>query len=314
MPKRTWPSSESDRQGQKEPRSTTKGEYLSLISLIRFILTQIPGRRSRWWVRSVSVLARNSQDSLGGENRSSPKRGRKAVSAHIVWSIRESTNALLIRWTAVCRGAVLKGLMQNKVTRTLAVAVDSRISRRSYGTLVNVVPFDPKEHHPADQVFCNIQQQFLAIDQTQWFLEVVSRLFSHIEGDMLTDQLRTRKSYQASQSAANFGRTSRIPMTTLKSNLSSLMQLYHPLAKMRPSKRCVPSNSREYQRSTDYLLGSTSKARYFDVSNTKSGWYVTMLRSTLACITKDADWSRKTSPWSSATEQLPPDEHRRCAF
>lgn len=54
------------------------------------------------------------------------------------------------------------------------VAVGHRIARASYGTLYNVLPFEASEHHAADRVWCDIQQEFLAVEQTHWFVKVVS--------------------------------------------------------------------------------------------------------------------------------------------
>ncbi|CAM1506541.1 Fc.00g061820.m01.CDS01 [Cosmosporella sp. VM-42] len=74
-------------------------------------------------------------------------------------------------WTAICRGAAIKGLVDNKLSKSIAV-VDSRIARLSYGTLYNVLPFEAKEHDPADRVYCDANQRFLAVEQTKWFLTV----------------------------------------------------------------------------------------------------------------------------------------------
>ncbi|KAJ4249431.1 hypothetical protein NW762_012286 [Fusarium torreyae] len=75
-------------------------------------------------------------------------------------------------WTAVVRGAVLHGMARSGLTESISVAVDSRVSRHSYGTLVNILPFDPKEHDTKDRVYCEGHQEFLAVEQTQWFVEI----------------------------------------------------------------------------------------------------------------------------------------------
>ncbi|KAF4966515.1 hypothetical protein FZEAL_10639 [Fusarium zealandicum] len=76
-------------------------------------------------------------------------------------------------WTAVTRGAVLHGLAQTKLTNSISVAVDSRISRFSYGTLVNILPFDKDDHDSKDRVYCEEHQEFLAVEQTSWHVEIV---------------------------------------------------------------------------------------------------------------------------------------------
>ncbi|KAF4959813.1 hypothetical protein FGADI_1315 [Fusarium gaditjirri] len=75
-------------------------------------------------------------------------------------------------WTAVLRGAVLHGLARTNHTSSITVAVSSRVSRHSYGTLVNILPFDAKEHDAKDRVWDDDQQEFLAVEQTRWFVEI----------------------------------------------------------------------------------------------------------------------------------------------
>ncbi|KAF4338548.1 heat shock 70 kDa 12B [Fusarium beomiforme] len=75
-------------------------------------------------------------------------------------------------WTAVLRGAVLHGLAQTNMTDSITVAVASRVSRHSYGTLVNILPFDSKEHDSKDRVWDEVHQEFLAVEQTEWFVEI----------------------------------------------------------------------------------------------------------------------------------------------
>ncbi|KAH7228787.1 hypothetical protein BKA60DRAFT_603167 [Fusarium oxysporum] len=75
-------------------------------------------------------------------------------------------------WTAVLRGAVLHGLARTNHTSSITVAVASRVSRHSYGTLVNILPFDAKEHDAKDRVWDDGQQEFLAVEQTRWFVEI----------------------------------------------------------------------------------------------------------------------------------------------
>ncbi|KAH7329328.1 hypothetical protein B0I35DRAFT_473943 [Stachybotrys elegans] len=75
-------------------------------------------------------------------------------------------------WTAICRGAVMHGQRLEKLNEGLSITVDSRIARASIGTLTNILPWDPELHRTADKSWCHIQQDFLAVDQTQWFLEI----------------------------------------------------------------------------------------------------------------------------------------------
>lgn len=82
----------------------------------------------------------------------------------------------------MARGAVTKGLTTNNLSHSIAVAVQSRIARASYGTLVNIVPFEAEEHEACDRVWCAVQQVFVAVDQTQWFLEIVSYACKSVPG------------------------------------------------------------------------------------------------------------------------------------
>ncbi|KAG5788843.1 hypothetical protein H9Q69_012092 [Fusarium xylarioides] len=65
-------------------------------------------------------------------------------------------------WTAVLRGAVLHGLARTNHASSIKVTVASRVSRHSYGTLVNISPFDPKDHDAKDRAWDAGLQEFLA--------------------------------------------------------------------------------------------------------------------------------------------------------
>ncbi|KAF5020932.1 hypothetical protein F66182_7037 [Fusarium sp. NRRL 66182] len=82
-------------------------------------------------------------------------------------------------WTAVLRGVVLHGLARTGLTDSISVAVQSRISRHSYGTLVNILPFDADEHDPKDRVYCQEHQEFLAVEQTKWFVRIGESVSTH---------------------------------------------------------------------------------------------------------------------------------------
>ncbi|KAF5576475.1 heat shock 70 kDa 12B [Fusarium pseudocircinatum] len=82
-------------------------------------------------------------------------------------------------WTTVLRGAVLHGLARTNHTSSIKVTVASRVSRHSYGTLVNISPFDPKEHDAKDRVWDAVLEEFLAVEQTQWFVEIGSSVSAY---------------------------------------------------------------------------------------------------------------------------------------
>ncbi|EEU45996.1 uncharacterized protein NECHADRAFT_79049 [Fusarium vanettenii 77-13-4] len=61
-------------------------------------------------------------------------------------------------WTAVVRGAVYHGLVRSNMTDNINVSIESRISRYSYGTLVNAMPFDATMHEQEDRFYCSANQ------------------------------------------------------------------------------------------------------------------------------------------------------------
>ncbi|RCI14700.1 hypothetical protein L249_6937 [Ophiocordyceps polyrhachis-furcata BCC 54312] len=74
------------------------------------------------------------------------------------------------RWTAVCRGALLRGLSQTSSNPW--ATIDARIARASYGTTVNILPWTFGEHDARDREWCPLEGDFLAMNQVQWFIEM----------------------------------------------------------------------------------------------------------------------------------------------
>ncbi|KAK4079305.1 hypothetical protein Trihar35433_410 [Trichoderma harzianum] len=72
-------------------------------------------------------------------------------------------------WTAVCRGAAIRGL--EKSDNTADSVIYSRIARASYGTMCNV-PWCEGKHDGRDKEFCPITEEDIAADQTSWFLRI----------------------------------------------------------------------------------------------------------------------------------------------
>ncbi|KAL2694137.1 hypothetical protein Neosp_000709 [[Neocosmospora] mangrovei] len=82
-------------------------------------------------------------------------------------------------WTAVVRGAVHHGLVRSNLTDNINVSIESRVSRYSYGTLVNAMPFDEKMHRQEDRFFCSANQAWLAANQTMWFVDINETVSAH---------------------------------------------------------------------------------------------------------------------------------------
>ncbi|RDA94398.1 hypothetical protein CP533_2260 [Ophiocordyceps camponoti-saundersi (nom. inval.)] len=71
-------------------------------------------------------------------------------------------------WTAVCRGALLRGLSQTCANPW--ATVDARVARASYGTTVNILPWTMGEHDARDREWCPLEREYLAVNQVQWFI------------------------------------------------------------------------------------------------------------------------------------------------
>ncbi|RSM02208.1 hypothetical protein CEP52_008083 [Fusarium oligoseptatum] len=82
-------------------------------------------------------------------------------------------------WTAVVRGAVYHGLLRSNMSDNLSVSVESRVSRYSYGTLVNAMPFDATMHEQEDRFYCSANQAWLAGNQTMWFVDINETVSAH---------------------------------------------------------------------------------------------------------------------------------------
>lgn len=134
------------------------------------------------------------------------------------------------------RGAVLHGLARTNHTSSITVAVASRVSRHSYGTLVNILPFDAKEHDAKDRVWDDGQQEFLAVEQTRWFVEIVSQMGPFM---LISNFSRVTLSLRMTPFVHPSGRTSRAPTRISKSTSLPRTLLLPRLARTIPSSLCA---------------------------------------------------------------------------
>lgn len=74
----------------------------------------------------------------------------------------------------MCRGAVIKGLTKGQLCESLSVAVETRIARASYGTVMDIMPWT-SDYDARDKQPCPVSGGFLAIEQAHWFLRIVSQ-------------------------------------------------------------------------------------------------------------------------------------------
>lgn len=84
--------------------------------------------------------------------------------------------------TAICRGAVYKGFLDNLTTLTslssekLPIKVTSTISRSSYGSKFKC-GFTTGTHEEADKIWDEDEYRYMAENQMQWYLKRVSVIF-----------------------------------------------------------------------------------------------------------------------------------------
>ncbi|KAF4416404.1 hypothetical protein FACUT_12593 [Fusarium acutatum] len=73
-------------------------------------------------------------------------------------------------WTAICRGAVVQGLLRHDASLSLGLNVEARVARMSYG-IKYPIAFIAGKHKKVNKVWINDEQQHHADNQMQWFLK-----------------------------------------------------------------------------------------------------------------------------------------------
>ncbi|KAK6206224.1 hypothetical protein QIS74_13643 [Colletotrichum tabaci] len=73
-------------------------------------------------------------------------------------------------WSAICRGAVMRGLTRLKPATDLEVSVQSRIARVSYGTVFKQA-YDPHYHLSVDKIWDEFEMKWMARNQVKWYLK-----------------------------------------------------------------------------------------------------------------------------------------------
>ena len=61
-----------------------------------------------------------------------------------------------------------------RISDAPSFAVESRIARRSIGTVCTFEEFDPQRHLPEDRRYCPVEDVYVADSQMSWFVEAVS--------------------------------------------------------------------------------------------------------------------------------------------
>ena len=75
-------------------------------------------------------------------------------------------------WTAICRGAVIRGLSDAEIKSQTQSLVVSRVSRINYGILFTA-PFDEEKHDERDRVWDEDELRWRANNQMDWYLKKV---------------------------------------------------------------------------------------------------------------------------------------------
>ena len=90
---------------------------------------------------------------------------QKLETGHVEHNPRFEVQQAANAWTAVVRGAVLRGLEGEEI-------VISRQSRRHYGISTRK-PFDPSVHPDSCAVYDDLKEQWMATDRMKWFIRYV---------------------------------------------------------------------------------------------------------------------------------------------
>ncbi|KAF9878266.1 hypothetical protein CkaCkLH20_04304 [Colletotrichum karsti] len=73
-------------------------------------------------------------------------------------------------WSAICRGAVIRGLSQLNRVPDFSVKVESRIARVNYGTNFYTT-YNPSVHLAIDRAWDEIEMKWVARNQMEWYLK-----------------------------------------------------------------------------------------------------------------------------------------------
>ncbi|KAF9769155.1 hypothetical protein IL306_013482 [Fusarium sp. DS 682] len=73
-------------------------------------------------------------------------------------------------WTAICRGAVVQGLLRHDPSLGVGVNVEAQVARMSYGIRYRT-PFIVGKHKKVDKVWNEEAQEYKAENQMKWFLK-----------------------------------------------------------------------------------------------------------------------------------------------
>ncbi|OBS27025.1 hypothetical protein FPOA_00966 [Fusarium poae] len=143
----------------------------------------------------IEALVRLQVDTIEAKYHKAPKYiilvGGFGRSRYLFNRLRERFESTILQsngnkpWTAICRGAVIRGLLRHSPSSGLGVVVTSRVARMSYGIKYRA-NFIHGKHKKKDRVWDNKQNVWKADNQMEWFLK---------EGDDVSEKRSVRQDY-----------------------------------------------------------------------------------------------------------------------
>ncbi|KAF5589279.1 uncharacterized protein FSUBG_11191 [Fusarium subglutinans] len=130
-------------------------------------------------VDKIEVLVRRQVDAIHDKYQEKPKYiilvGGFGRSRFLFNHLQERFGRIVLQssgnkpWTAICRGAVVQGLVRHNPFANLGVEVEARVARMSYGIKYTTL-FIEGHHKEADKTWSHVYQHYRAKNQIAWFL------------------------------------------------------------------------------------------------------------------------------------------------
>ncbi|KAF5713871.1 hypothetical protein FMUND_7702 [Fusarium mundagurra] len=131
-------------------------------------------------VDKIEVLVRRQVDAIHSKYQEKPKYiilvGGFGRSSFLFNHLQDRFGPVVLQsrgnkpWTAICRGAVVQGLVRHNPLANLGVEVETRVARMSYGIKCRT-PFVEGHHNEADKLWSHVYQNYRAENQMAWFLK-----------------------------------------------------------------------------------------------------------------------------------------------
>ncbi|RYC84381.1 hypothetical protein BFJ63_vAg12749 [Fusarium oxysporum f. sp. narcissi] len=132
-------------------------------------------------VDKIEVLVRHQVDAIQSKYHEKPKYiilvGGFGRSRFLFNHLQERFGRIVLQsrgnkpWTAICRGAVVQGLVRHNPSTNLGVDVETRVARMSYGIMYSS-PFIEGYHNETDKTWSHVNQNYRVNRQMAWFLRV----------------------------------------------------------------------------------------------------------------------------------------------